>query len=232
MPMNGPTALQSGRLGLDPYDPDGPALTPFSKGISPDLFGDVCEAARIDELSDISRWTRENEKRLRKVPKVPIKNYGSPPRIDISVKPWEEGYKAAAELRKILGLTREKPPRTVEILLHGALDDDQCVLPAGPSAIEALTRRVSDHMQIGVKKGLRDSVAFMLAARRIWRGIARWAKKLRLRLLKPEDSNQVVRSPRSYWHQLIFCVSERATMDLPQTTSLQLQTNSNARSGC
>lgn len=146
--------ITAGRLGLDPYDPDNPNLTPFSRGISSHLFGDICEAARADELGETSQWIREKEKLLRKFPKVPISHYGPAPKIDLSIKPWEEGYKAADTLRTVLGLTPEKPERTIKLLFDGALDKDLSVLPDGPSSIEALTRRASGHMQVGVQKRL------------------------------------------------------------------------------
>jgi hypothetical protein len=144
--------ITAGRLGLDPYDPDNPDLTTFSRGISPDLFGDVCEAARTDELKEISRWIRENEKRLRKSPKIDISQYGPPPKVDLSVRPWEEGYKAAEHLRTVLGIKSGDPKRALKSLFDGALDNGMYVLPVGPSAIEALTLRKTDHMQIGVQK--------------------------------------------------------------------------------
>lgn len=146
--------VTAGRLGLDPYNSDNPDLISLSKSISTDLFGDICEAARPDELAETSQWIRKNEKLLRRLPKVPISHFGPPPKTDLSIKPWEEGYKAADALRTALGLTPEKPKRTVKQLLDGALDHHLSSLPEGPSSIEGLLRRASHYMQVGVQKRL------------------------------------------------------------------------------
>jgi hypothetical protein len=145
--------ITAGRLGLDPYDPDNPDLTTFSKGISSTLFGDVCEAARIDELREATEWIEKCERLLREFPKIQISQYGPPLETDLSIKAWEEGYRAAHTLRTSLGLAHDDPDRTLNLLFDGTLDNYPSVLPGGPSSIEALARRVDGHMQVGVHKG-------------------------------------------------------------------------------
>jgi hypothetical protein len=46
----------AGRLGIDPYDPSGPDLTPFTSHISETLFEDISDAAFVEELLETTEW--------------------------------------------------------------------------------------------------------------------------------------------------------------------------------
>ncbi len=144
--------ITAGQLGLDPYDPDGPDLGTFAEGISSDLFRDICEAAGADELSETTQWIRKTERHFKDLPRISISDYGAPPDTDLSIKSWDEGYRAADHLRTSLSLEHDNPKRVIKSLFDGMLDKDGLALPGGPSSIDALTRRINGTVQGGLLK--------------------------------------------------------------------------------
>jgi len=144
--------ITAGQLGLDPYDPEGPDLSKFAEGISSDLFRDICEAAGADELSETTQWIRKTEHHFRDLPRISISDYGAPPHTDLSIKSWDEGYRAAECLRANLGLEHDDPKRVIKRLFDGMLDKNDLALPNGPSSIDALTRRIDGKVQGGLLK--------------------------------------------------------------------------------
>ena len=139
--------VKAGQLGLDPYDPDSPDLSILAKGISSDLFGDICEAAAADELPETTQWIRAAEHRLKELPTIPVSNFGAPPPTDLSLKPWDEGYNAAEHLRSRLGLEHDDPRLVIRRLFGDILENETLALPDGPSSIDALARRVNGTIQ-------------------------------------------------------------------------------------
>jgi hypothetical protein len=144
--------IAAGRLGLDPYDDDCPDINSFAEGISDSLFQDVCEAAAIEEMSTTTHWIRETERRLKDLPRIPISEFGPPPSSDLSIRPWNEGYQAAEQLRSNLRLDHSDPKQAIKRLFEGMLDKEHIALSDGPSSVDAVLRRTNGSVQGGILK--------------------------------------------------------------------------------
>jgi hypothetical protein len=133
--------INSGRLGLDPYDPDALNLTRISAGISEPLFGDICEAADVATLQRTCDWVRAATSRLAGAQPISLQSFGTPPRRDLSLPGYKHGYDAAGMLRLRLRLPLD-PLRAVDQVLAGADKTEQGRLDEySPDAVEGLIRR-------------------------------------------------------------------------------------------
>jgi hypothetical protein len=133
--------VNSGRLGLDPYDPDTPNLARISSGISESLFGDICEAADEAGLQRTCDWVRSASSRLPLAQPISLQSFGTPPRRELSLPGYKHGYDAAKMLRLRLKLPLD-PPRAVDQVLGGADRKEQGSLDDhAPDTIEGLIRR-------------------------------------------------------------------------------------------
>jgi hypothetical protein len=133
--------VNSGRLGLDPYDADAVDLTRMSAGISEPLFGDICEAADVAVLQRTCDWVRGASSRLAGAQPVSLQSFGAPPRRDLSLPGFKHGYDAANMLRLRLKLPVD-PLKAVDQVLAGADKTEQGRLDDyAPDSVEGLIRR-------------------------------------------------------------------------------------------
>ena len=75
-----------------------------------------------------------------------------PSRSGISIRPWQEGYRAAEKLRMNLGLERHDPNLAIKHLFDGKLEGNDLLLREGPPSLDALLRRNNGNVQTGVLK--------------------------------------------------------------------------------
>lgn len=140
--------MAAGRLGLNPYDPDGPDLAKLADGLPDELFSDLSDAVELDELDTAVGWLREVEPRLTLSPKVELRNFGPPVEDDLEDPAWVAGEASASALRANSGFRTESPRRAVEELLGAAVSPEGSVGEAGPKSVTAITRRLESSMQI------------------------------------------------------------------------------------
>lgn len=130
--------MAAGRLGLDPYDPDGPDLSVFAAEIPEDSFDDLCEAVLLSELPDAASWVAQHQEELMAGVRVDLSQLGSPPILSFGLPGYQSGYRSAMLMRSELGLPDD--PKKVSRELFGT-NQGRADLPPGPPAVEGLAAR-------------------------------------------------------------------------------------------
>lgn len=146
--------LAAGRIGIDPYDPDAADISVFTKGISENLFDDICEAARLDELSTATEWARESIDSMASFPGIDVGAFGVVPTVEPGEKPWCTGYKAARMLRQRLCLEGLSPRRVVDDVFGSAVKKDATAATGiRPSAVEGIVGRRNGTSRLAIPSG-------------------------------------------------------------------------------
>jgi hypothetical protein len=145
-PMERAYCEAAGRLGLDPYDPDAPDLTPLATRLSEGLFASLCEASALDEIRPAVEFATAQLLRLKDAPKVQVGAFPAPQQPDLSRHAAIDGYEAARLLRSRLGLG-DDPRAAVRQLLGPAADHDPILLPNRVPTVEGIAVRASDEMR-------------------------------------------------------------------------------------
>lgn len=138
----------AGRLGLDPYDPDGIDLGRLGAGISDTLFSDICEASEPRDLHQTCDWVRGALAGFRLAKPFSIREFGGPPYRDLTQPGYRNGLEAVEHLRNRLGLPLEPRP-ALEKLFDGA-DSGRVHEPNATAAIEGLARRQGSEVRASV----------------------------------------------------------------------------------
>lgn len=140
--------IAAGRLGLDPYDPDGPDLIRLSEGISDELFSDLSDTVELDELDTAVEWLREMEPRLALFPEIDLGSFGAPVEDDLDHPAWTAGEASASALRANAGLRSEHPKKAVEEVLGRAAFPEGEVAGTGPNGLTAIVKRFENSARI------------------------------------------------------------------------------------
>jgi hypothetical protein len=140
----------SGRLGLDPYDPESPDLTHLAEGLSDQLLGDVSDAVELADLGAVVGWVRGIEPRLKLFPKVELCGFGAPSKDDLSHPAWTAGEASAIELRARSGFRNESPKKAVDELFGEAVFPGVVAEEVGPNSLTAVVRRYETSAHIAV----------------------------------------------------------------------------------
>jgi hypothetical protein len=143
----------AGRLGIDPYDPDGPDLTRFGEQLEAGLFEDVTDAAIIEELDETTAWARDMEGRLREMPQIDLGVFGACPPDDLSRSAGLVGADAAGLVRTRNGWDIREPRRSLELALGDILPADRAMAQSGPWSLRALVLRTGDTARVGTVAG-------------------------------------------------------------------------------
>lgn len=151
----------AGRLGFDPYDPDGPDLTVLAAPLPESLFADVCEASTIPELGTAVESAATQRLHLRDAPTVDVEAFAEPPPQDLTRMAAFDGYEAARLLRRRLSLD-DDPRIAVRRLLGPAADRDPILLPSRVPVIEGVVARDSGQMRAVVAARTRGQHRFRL----------------------------------------------------------------------
>ncbi len=131
----------SGRLGLDPYDPDTVDLGRMTAGLNDTLFADICEAADIADLWQTCEWARTATARFRNTKPISVKGFGGPPYRDLSSPGWRNGHEAVELLRQRLSLPID-PRQAMRRLFDDPENADGDRFPdTTPNALEGVARR-------------------------------------------------------------------------------------------
>lgn len=145
--------VASGRLGLDPYDPEGPDLAELSAGIQEPLFQDISEVVEVDKLVETTEWTREQEVRLKLFPETDISAFGAFAEDDLRYPAWHTGQISAELLRAHTAVPTEDPRAAVDELLGGVIADGGELTRNGPPGVNALVHRSDFSARIGAVAG-------------------------------------------------------------------------------
>lgn len=157
--------IAAGRLGLDPYNPDGPDLAELAAGIQEPLFQDISEVVEVDDLGATAEWTREQELRLKLFPETDLSAFGDFVRDELRYPAWHAGQASAELLRAHTGVPTEDPRAAVDELLGGVIADGGELTQDGPAGVNALLHRSGSTAQIGpVAKSARQRRFRALAA--------------------------------------------------------------------
>lgn len=157
--------VASGRLGLDPYDPDGPDLAELAAGIQEPLFQDISEVVEVGDLVVATEWTREQELRLKLFPETDLSTFGAFAEDELRHPAWHAGQMSAELLRAHTGVPTEDPRSAVDELLGGVIAYGGELIQDGPSGVTALLHRYDSSAQIGaVAKSARQRRFRTLAA--------------------------------------------------------------------
>jgi hypothetical protein len=141
----------SGRLGINPYDPDVDDISGLAEGLSEQLFSHICEAARPAELQTATDWARESVRRLNNFPNVEIAHFGIMPERSPQGKIWIHGYEAARVVRQNLHLEGLNPRRVVDNIFGAAVRaDNPAIGVAHPFALEAIVNRTNGAMRVAI----------------------------------------------------------------------------------
>lgn len=141
--------IAAGRLGLDPYDPEGPDLERMTRGLSDELFRDLSEVVELDQLAVASDWLRNLEPRLALFPEIELGAFGSPVADDLNCPAWAAGEASAIELRAHTGYRGETPRRTVDELFGPAIFGARST-EEGPQALTGVARRLDHSARIAL----------------------------------------------------------------------------------
>lgn len=142
--------VAAGRLGIDPYDPEGPDLTNVIEGLPRELVNDLSDAAELTELTQAASWIREAREEMNNAPRVEIAAFGEPVRDNLGEPGWTAGWRAANLLRAHLGLDINRPRQAVSQLLDGAVRTDRALHLMDPtSTVTALISRDGGAARIG-----------------------------------------------------------------------------------
>lgn len=160
-PMERAYCEAAGRLGLDPYDPDGPDLAPLAAPLSESLFASLCEASALDEIRPAVAFACAQVPRLKDAPTVAVGEFAAPPAPDLALRAADDGYEAARLLRARLGLG-DDPKAAVRRLLGKVADQDPVSLPGRVAAVEGIVARASGEMRAIVVARSRGQQRFRL----------------------------------------------------------------------
>jgi hypothetical protein len=138
----------AGRLGLDPYDPDGPNLEQFASGLRDELFADVSEAAEVSELESTTAWLRDAVARMAMFSEVDVSQFGPPPVDDLLHPAWATGEASALAVRVNTGHRNEHPRMTVDNLLGDVVHRARELGRRGPETVTAVFKRSDDNARI------------------------------------------------------------------------------------
>jgi len=141
----------AGRLGVDPYDPDSEDISQFAQKLSDRLFANICEAARLTELSEAIEWAKEGVRRLSEFPDIDIAHFGEMPTRNIRSKIWDHGYEAARIVRRNLHLDGLNPRRVVD-QIFGAAVAAEGIAGKHPFALEAIANRRDGRIRVVVPR--------------------------------------------------------------------------------
>lgn len=141
--------IASGRLGLDPYNPDGPDLAELAAGIQEPLFQDITEVVEVGDLVAAAEWTREQELRLKLFPETDLSGFGAFVEDELRFPAWHAGQRSAEFLRAHTGLPTEDPRSAVDELLGSVIADGGELTRNGPSGVTALVHRSGSSARIG-----------------------------------------------------------------------------------
>jgi hypothetical protein len=141
----------SGRLGIDPYDPDSVDVSLFAEGLSKNLFEDICEATNPTEMVEAVRWAKDGVNSLNDFPEIEISGFGTMPTRDPRQRSYVHGYEAARQIRRNLGLDEQSPRRVVDRIFGEAVRADAPALGANhPFSIEAIAGRQNGTMRAAI----------------------------------------------------------------------------------
>jgi hypothetical protein len=141
--------IAAGRLGLDPYDPEGPDLAPWADGIPETLFGDISEIVEVQELGQATSWLRTHEARLKLFPETNLVYFGDPASDRLTDPAWVAGNTSAQSLRAKTGVPMENPRAAVDELLGSVIADGGELVAQGPEGITALVQNLGSTARIG-----------------------------------------------------------------------------------
>jgi hypothetical protein len=141
--------VASGRLGLDPYDPDGPDLAELAAGIQEPLFQDISEVVEVSDLVAAAEWTREQELRLKLFPETDLSAFGAFAKDELLHPAWYAGQVSAELLRAHTGVPTEDPRLAVDQLLGGIIAEGGELTSSGPAGVTALLHRSDSSAKIG-----------------------------------------------------------------------------------
>lgn len=145
--------VASGRLGINPYDPDSLDISVFSSKLSPHLFSDVCDATTEPELSAAVAWAAEGEHYLGELPAIRVENFGPQPARDPRQRIWEHGYETARLVRQNLGLEGLRPRTVIDNIFGPAVRGDGSVFTKPPHfGLEAISDRMNGAMRVALPK--------------------------------------------------------------------------------
>jgi hypothetical protein len=139
----------AGSLGLDPYDPAVPDLNQFTADISPELFGDISDAAFIEELLEATDWVRDAQTQLEDAASVDLTTVGHGPADEINQPPWIVGALAAEDFRNKVGFDIGRPREELERVLGDILLARSAFRDDGPPSINVLVKRNDNIAYIG-----------------------------------------------------------------------------------
>jgi hypothetical protein len=141
--------MAAGRLGVDPYDPDGIDVGQFVRDLPEDLFNDITEASDLSRIADTTKWAAEVRDKLDGCPTIDVEAFGKPPHDDLMVTPGEMGFRAARLLRQRLGLPANNPKKAVEALVGDADTIAGVLAMNGPKEMSGFMHRTNGVAHIG-----------------------------------------------------------------------------------
>lgn len=139
----------AGRLGVDPYDPEGVDVGQFVGNLPEDLFNDISEASDLSRIADTTKWAEEVRDTLDGCPTIDVEAFGQPPRDDLHGPPGDLGVRAARMLRQRLGLPDNDPKRATAAILGDADSNAGVLTRRGPDRMTGLTHRTNGVAHIG-----------------------------------------------------------------------------------
>lgn len=141
--------LAAGRLGVDPYDPNGVDVSQFVGNLPADLFNDISEASDLSRIAETTSWTDEVRKALDGCPTIDVEAFGPPLSDDLHSSAGEIGFRAAKMLRRRLGLPDNDPKRATAAILSETDSSTGVLAKKGPDQITGLMHRTNGVAHIG-----------------------------------------------------------------------------------
>lgn len=131
----------AGKLGVDPYDPEGPDLTTFMSQVSDSVFEDISDVAFIEELLPTTEWLASVKDVWQNAPQVDLAVFGDFPVDQLNAVAWEVGRHAADVFRQNTGADRSNPRRNLEQVFGGILLRKSASFSEAPASVAALISR-------------------------------------------------------------------------------------------
>lgn len=145
----------SGRLGLDPYDPDTPDLDQLAEGVEGQIFADLCDVGRLATLPRLRQALAPLQTALTTAARFDVGALGClPDQLFDQYAPFA-GYDAAERVRAAAGLSPDDD--VVKRLIPGTIADD-----TDERDIQGLVVRDGDRLALAVRGKDRAQQRFRL----------------------------------------------------------------------